>query len=45
MPPKYLTTIHKILLRLFFNKTFKIGIPAVPLGSLSSLDLLILFII
>ena len=37
IPPKYLTTIHNILVKLFFFKTFKIGNPAVPPGSPSSL--------
>ena len=40
IPPKYLTTTAKILVIFSFSKTFRIGIPAVPLGSLSSLDFL-----
>ena len=36
IPPKYLTTSIKILVKLLASITFKIGIPAVPDGSPSS---------
>jgi len=36
IPPKYLITTASILVKFFFFNIFKIGIPAVPLGSPSS---------
>ena len=42
IPPKYLITIARILFKLLFSNTFRIGKPAVPDGSPSSDDFLIL---
>ncbi len=45
IPPKYLVTIHNTWFNLFFYKQSSIGFPAVPFGSLSSLNLFVLSII
>ena len=42
IPPKYLITIAKTLFKLLFSSTLRIGSPAVPPGSPSSDDFLIL---
>ena len=43
IPPKYLTTIARMLFRTLFSNTLRIGIPAVPPGSPSSEDFFKLF--
>ena len=43
IPPKYLITIAKILFKLLFSNTLRIGKPAVPDGSPSSDDFFISF--